>query len=480
MKTKYIIAGVLLLFPVFLTPLLFNLSITNMYSLHWGYYPIHGIFNLLATISFGLIVWLFHRTQAAKKGGLYPLIIWALISIIALIFMTYVGETHFEDTTRRDFASFSQAAFSVIGGKNPYDINAEFRYFYPPPLAQVMAKVINYTPSGLLKAMMFTLDSTGGSSPRVGDVGLLYYFDCVQYLCISLSFLLIYLIFREFKLERSTASIASALVLLVNEPLLNNLWFRQITLMVVFLCLLSFSSRERSAFISGLALAMGTFLKIYPIILCLPFLITARFKVIIWFILSSLAILLLSTDFGQNITLWQLFLSFLKHPTVPDVAYGVDDLIKGILTLFNVQYLSSIISLVVKSGIVIWFIYRIVRHEKNYRIAKSEQINNYSDKIRFWGITSDACVLIVFLSPMVWFHTFLFVVPTIIWALITQFSRMPWKIGIAVFLILLTTPFYHSSYAKLVGLAMLFYYTRPTEEPFSISGMNKFALTFER
>ena len=99
--------------------------------------------------------------------------------------------------------------------------------------------------------------------------------------------------------------------LAVNVPLLRTLAYVQINIHVVNLILLSLLLYRKHVFLSAIALALASHMKVSPLILAPAFLITRDWKWLFWFIIGIFGMVLLTSTINS-------FDYFFHKPLVPN------------------------------------------------------------------------------------------------------------------------------------------------------------------
>ncbi len=133
-----------------------------------------------------------------------------------------------------------------------------------------------------------------------------------------LAYFLCYTFARSAKMKSLPASLLVTALLLFNNPLMRTLKHNQINLWMLDLFLLAILFLQRYPLISGLEIALGGHLKLYPLILLLPWGITKQWRAVVGALVSFFSIMMIQTNWGQNWELWHYFIAYfgvIQKPT---------------------------------------------------------------------------------------------------------------------------------------------------------------------
>lgn len=147
-----------------------------------------------------------------------------------------------------------------------------YPYIYPPLLAQICLPLAVLPPTT--------------------------YFLMLYILNVALTFLAIYLILVLLDLKRVASILAAVFpfaLLISNEPLLTTIHHGQVNLFVLDVILVSLLCQKKGhPGRAGFFLGLAVFVKIYPVLLVLPFIFFKRLRLLAAFALNSLALLAVS------------------------------------------------------------------------------------------------------------------------------------------------------------------------------------------
>ncbi|MEZ4731858.1 MAG: glycosyltransferase family 87 protein [Caldilineaceae bacterium] len=200
-----------------------------------------------------------------------------------------------------DYHCYEQAAQAIVQGLNPYG-NC---YLYFPTPAQTLAWL--YTVGAYGASLVITDGAT--KTAQLWDL-VFYWYEAMQFLQLILAYALCYRLARRLGLAQGRAGLLVAGLFLFNNPLLATLKHNQVNLWVLNSILLAMLWLPRAPLLSGLCVAFGGHVKIYPLILLLPWILTRQWRALGGAALGMVGVLLVQTKGGQDWQLWQAFLAF--------------------------------------------------------------------------------------------------------------------------------------------------------------------------
>ena len=363
-----------------------------------------------------------------------------------------------------DFMCYETAARSILAGANPY-AGTSSCYLYPPLLAQVLStlhQIVTYNP-------IFAITD----DVKVWTV-LTYFYQCAQFFQVVLAYHLTSLLAQNLSRKVLPTSLLVSALFLFNYPLVRTLTFDQVNLWVLNSFLLGILLLNRYPFLGGLAVALGAHLKLYTLVLLLPWGLTRRWKSILGMMIGVVAIIMIETSWTSNWTLWQQFLNYFRSPEKPSNYRN-----NGIWSLFfnlakipsrflHTDLLFNAVPIVVTGLnllILIWFILRFIQREQIYiKLVKMQnEVASWNNIFRSYGHSIDAIALSLLISPSVWEHHYVIAIPISIWAItISKYNNL-WLSLIGTFLIFCIPTFeiFPLSFHRLLGLLLLVYLTAP-------------------
>ena len=422
--------------------------IGSTYGRYNQIFELYSFSHTLALIGIGAI--LYSGCRKAKK---------LLFPIGAFLVLAFFYLTLFEHYARPsyDYGSWCNGMVSQLEHGDPYSTTTKPLYWYPPMLAQSMA----LTQRGL-EAVFARGDTIASShyNRTIARMGF-YVFQCVQFALLIGTFWLTYLLCRDFKLDRRSAAIATSLLLLINVPLFRMFYFDQINLWLVNAILLVLLMRDRSAVVTGFAIALGFHIKLYPAILGLPLLLTRRWRPLFWAAGFALVIGFIQTEALTNIEVWTKFLGRISNPFYSGFFRdnSLHSVAKNILRLFGATEYSRHLMGVFQLIAIGWIGSRMARRELKLRDhckATAPDVE-WLSSFRFMEHAMDTIALSLLISPLVFEHHYTMAIPIILWTFVVWGEHAPRRIVIGSLLILIV-PIYDVcpfSWNRIAGLLLL-------------------------
>jgi len=443
-----------MLAPVLIWP--FKLPfILNSSSLEGDRFMLYTFFlTLVVVIAGGSRLW---KDRDLGLAHNLPVI---LLGLITLHFLVLVREYSAKSP---DYLCYEKAYIALIQGKPIYGEG----YLYPPLTAQVFSKVFLY----FYKSSIF-LPAEGAKNPAMVTMLVHYLFQCMQVPMASLAFLLSYLFARRIGLKKAAAALIVFALFILSDPLIRNFKYNQINLPVLNLVLGSLLVLNRMPWVAGLLIALGGHIKLYPLILVLPWFAAGQRKAVISAILGFGLVFLFQTEFLKQPDLWIQFVKFSRDFPVSLEFYNnslqaafanTGKLISWSLP-GGFTRASPLFSAITVFGFFGWMVVRFRQRESAAResvLVKDGEEAALS--FRVFGHSMDAIALSLLISPVTWHHHYLLAVPIVIWAVAVRGAEKPWSIGVAAFLMFGVPMFgvYLFSWHLIVGLIMILVLTGP-------------------
>jgi alpha-1,2-mannosyltransferase len=431
-------------------------------SVSSSYGPLHIPFELFGlTASAALIIYACLEIRRSRGFSLLQMAPLALFLLVAFHFLIVMVEF---EAKSFDYSCYENAAMAIVQGNTPY---ADEAYLYPPFTAQVMALAYR-----MLEPVVTALPMSNG--PEAGWFYLFYLYQCAQYLLLLAAFVLCRRFVRRLGVDNLTASVMVAAVFLLNNPLVRTLKHHQVNLWILDFMLLAVLFLSNRAWISGLAVAIAAHIKLYPLILLLPWTMMKKWKAAVWSVIGVVGIALIQTGWGSNWELYRQYMAFsqklhlrveFRDNGIYGIVYNTYKML-GQIFKFDVQGQNLTVNLVawVLTVVVIaWFAIRFMRREAAFKSCLTGSSAISPDTIRSFGHFTDSLALMLMISPIVWEHHYVLAVPIILWALAMCGRKKPWITALAALLILGVPTFdvYPFSYHRLAGLIILTMLTSP-------------------
>jgi len=202
-------------------------------------------------------------SQAPARARRHALF-WVVLALVSFRWLNDVREPH--RVRIGDFGAYFEAAKAMHAGA-PIAQLPDRLYLYPPLLATAMSPLV----------------PLGEELVREG-------FELVNWGVVVALACLLYAALPRYGATRGEAALAVGLLFFVNVPVLRSLAYHQVNPAVETLVVASLLAWPRFRAASALALALAVHVKVYPVLLVLPFLAVRDGRWIGWFVLWNLAI----------------------------------------------------------------------------------------------------------------------------------------------------------------------------------------------
>ena len=226
------------------------------------------------------MVLLLATRRSLATDDLVLLVATALLSLLYLVILR-------EHVLFGDFQAYIRAAHAINDGE-PFHA----RYIYPPLWASLLAVIQSGLGHRAAEIFCFALN----------------HISLVAFLPLAV------LVLERCGLSRRLAALLMLIALAVNVPVLRNLVYVQINILVLDLVLVAVLAAPRHWLLAGLALAVSTHLKILPVLVLPLFVLERRWRFLAAFF-GGLLLLFAATaipyglgyweDFLQNLRVWQ-------------------------------------------------------------------------------------------------------------------------------------------------------------------------------
>lgn len=387
----------------------------------------------------------------------------APLLLALLVFFHYLALLRQHAARSWDYACYERAAQAIVHGLNPYGDC----YIYFPTPAQALAWLYQAGADGAALAL------TDGAA-RVAQLWdlVFYLYEAAQFGQLIVAFALCYALARRLGLAAQRAGVLIACLFLFNNPLLATLKHNQVNLWVLNLILLALLWLPRSPLLSGLAVALGGHIKLYPLILLLPWTLTRHWRALVATGVGMVGLVLIQTNGGRDWQLWQAFLAFAD--SFPQGSFFRDNSLHSLVynTIGHLQWLAGDASYNVNDQLVgrivlvisglcgLAYLWRFVQRERRATNNAEPAHGSAAEQRSLIDLahSMDAIALGLLISPVVWEHHYLLALPLVIWALASQ-SKVErlWLVALSAFLIFVLPTFdiFPLSYHRLAGLLLL-------------------------
>lgn len=385
------------------------------------------------------------------------ILIW-LPFFVSLFFLSLVIEMSHKSW---DYKNYENAFKSVLIGNNPYQ---SMHSLYPPPFAKSM--VIVYR---LGKWLYPLLNKSVESSSLWGFVFFVHQSSLLFFLLYSYHLSLRFA--RIIGISTIKSSLFVSALFIFNVPILRTISYNQVNFYVVVSILLSMILFSNMPYISGIAIAIGGLIKLFPFVIVLPSLGLRKWKVILGVSIGGLVIILLQTNYFQDFLLWKQFILFYTSFPVgreSSMFRSTSPLsfIRNLISLINLPSTSVLLIYLVLLFVILgWYATRFAQREKIYSLAISDNTNLLMNHeiFRNIGHLVDFSVLSLLLSPSAWEHHYVIAIPLGIWIFAIHsrdFSALA-GIGLLFVFLLPVYNFFPFSYLRVLGLIILLFQSSP-------------------
>jgi len=405
------------------------------------------LFGACAAAMLGLLFWFFqHRNPDKSPEKRVPLICFALVLLFFSFFITEFSQQSV------DYTAFQRAAAAVIQGNNPY---LGTKYEYPPLYAFLMT-------TGLQ-----AIHAVFGANHSESGQLLFFFQQGLQLLRLALVFFLLFHLGRKMKLEPIRSALLTTALMLFNVPLFRTLKYNQTNLIILVLLLLILLLPKRQEGFKGILAALGAHLKLFPLILFLPWLLMRRMKAMIFFSLGLAVIFLLQILLFDNLVVFKEWFSFflnrypeytqLRNNCLLSLFFNTFNFLKFHLyfpTGMTPLELAKIASTTTIPLFVLFFVYRGIKREQSFG---RHSLSDEADWQKGFGHFSDALLLMFLISPSAWEHHYVLLLPVLMGVAAKNYGKLSKRSFIAFFLILIPPAFdlFPFSYHRLLGTLLL-------------------------
>ncbi|MFH0922025.1 MAG: glycosyltransferase family 87 protein [Fibrobacterota bacterium] len=424
--------------------------VSSTYGRTFELYELFGFCISLALISVAAI-----EVRLKRKAGWKALSapgLFILVSFTLLAWRTeYPGPS-------MDYQCFERSAVKHLQGQNPYPGT---KYEYPPLMVQATAFSFKVLKAG---AAVIHLKITGPGIWRM----LYFLYSALHFAAILAAFLLLYRLALRIGYTDPWASLVCAGLFLFNTPLLQAIQFNQTNIFILDVLLAVLLLPKKFDWLSGLLVAVGTAFKLYPVLILLPWAVLRRTRALAFAALGGVAILAVQTHGFTDWTLYGQFFSFFLHDypqythyrnncfyslaanTFTMIRYHVVGMDGQTWRIFSGTFSSAAVLLCIA-----WFAWRGLRRRLSFLSALhygQDRATANEEHERRWLL--DMLPLMLLVSPTVWPHHFVLVMPFALQALYDAKQKSPMLIGLFVGLVFLLPvfDFYPFSYHRLAGL----------------------------
>jgi len=438
--------------------------------LRFSYTQKNAIFEYFGfSASVALIANLIIDVKSAAKTSrdrLIPILLFGLTAFACLIWFSEYSAISY------DFSAYQTSAEALLQGQSPYGHSPA--YIYPPLLAYIVTflyKTVQWISVNIFSTQL---------KPKEYFFLVFYLFQVIQYGLTLVSYGLAYLLARSLNHTKYSAALLVTLLFLANLPLLRNFRMNQVNLWVLIVLLLAILLADRNPILAGAMVAIGAHLKIYPLIILLPWLISRKWLAVTSAVLSGIVIFLAQVFIHNGWNHWVSFINYiqnveqgeaLRNNSLHSLAWNLSNLL---LPRSNAQIVSTSTTLLVlgiTALLVAWIVNRTLQRMRAPELTPRDQ---------FLGNFMDTIILMFLISPSVWDHHYVAAIPLAVWAATVRIDQLVGLVGLGLVLIFWVPTFdvFFFSYVRLAGIILLMIAlgpkksvipTIPIEQPLQIS-----------
>lgn len=314
------------------------------------------------------------------------------------------------------------------------------------PIAQQPGRVYLYPP--LLASLLAPFVSLG-----IYRLDLLW--QVLNYSAVLLLMLLLYLALQQYRFSRELAALALFGIMAANVPVARTLHFHQLNLHVANLVLLSLLLFDKYPFWSAFSLSLAIHLKVYPVVLVLPYLYRREWRWCAWFAAAQGGIFMATSLLSSP----RYYLEFFGHVSaIRETALrnvSIDSLLYNTLRMFELRpwvgekSTAHVLRLLLALGVMKpW--YQLVQRGLFVEASGSKRVILNSYVI--------LPVLMLGVSPSIWSHHFVLLILTML--VLGAVLRDAWEFWLFLYAYAFIFLFpnydiYPVSYLRLFGLILL-------------------------
>jgi hypothetical protein len=429
---RFYIYGLLFIVAAILPLILVASRLIIVSNTYGETYTHFELFGFSASLWLLFVAWHdFRKREGTSAEKLIVLVPWLLTG---LFFLTFLSEYSAESL---DYVGYKLAAKAILEGKDPYSSKV---YLYPPFTAQIFAG-----------GFIFIRSLLPNVSENIVWNLLFYFYQCLQFFLAQLAFWLCYRVVRIFSEDRLRSVILLTALMVFNNPMIRTLRHNQVNLLVLDLLLLAILLAKERPWFSGFFNSIACHIKLYPFVFVLPWAIKKRWLPIVATFVFFTLIISVQIVRGDGVELWKKFLVLFVD--FPKGHYYRDNSIHSVI--FNTLYfltmpfgnlgmklltISKVVHALLSVVIVLLFANR-------WRMLQESEIVPVLESIP----------LILLISPLVWEHHFIMLLPYALWNL--SKSPHPFRnrafLGALLIFAIPTFDLFPFSYHRIAGVLLM-------------------------
>lgn len=429
----------------------------SSYGEKYQIFELLGFSGSLLVLAFAVLA--YRRLRPVETLDHLPL---AIPVLLAFTFLSL-----FTEFSRRswDYGCYQDAGQALLDGQSPYGSC----YIYPPLPAVAMAS-----------AHRLVAAAAGWTGLELDGRGVwwivFYLYQWAQYLLVLAAWFLLRRLSQRLGASEPMASVLPAALLLASNPVLRTIRHNQVNLWILDLTLLAILLLERRPALAGLAVAVATHVKLYPVALLGVWGLAGRWRFVAWALAGLTAIAAAVTPLFGGAAAWGPFLRLLANPQ-PGYASRDNSIHSLVANVYRfaasadaeamaaharpISTISSAISL----AFVAWLALRYLRRSGLLRGAAPAQPGSRSAVLVAHAMDTLAAILLV--SPVVWEHHYVLALPLVAWGLLAaEPRRRPLVVASAVLMLAVPTfDLFPFSFHRLAGLVLFLAATQTAPWP---------------
>lgn len=418
-------------------------------------YELVELFGFIVTLAVVIVaLYRLARFKPTRSEDLIPLLAFVLLGTY------FAAHTTVFLPPSPDWRAYSLGADAILHGEDPYKVEG---FIYPPFTVQALAALYR----------MIAFGASFVPPPEDPDFlwkGVFYVYQATQFFLVLGACGLSYIFARRCGIPKAHCAVLIVVLFVFNTPLLRTLHNHQVNLYLLDAMLIALLVTPQSALLSGIAIGIASHIKLYPLFLLAPLAILREWRVIIWTLVAIVAIVLIQTGWGMDVEVYRRYFEFIQNfpggtafrdNSIHSVVFNTTRALTGfrevdepLASAVQIAYVTLAVA------ILVYFVVRIVTRE---RVAADLGRTSDLQDARRWSHMTDTMAALMLLSPMVWEHHYVLMVPVAIWAIATAGKEQPWAVGAGTFLMFCIPIFdvYPLSYHRIGGLAVVLWCTRP-------------------
>lgn len=409
------------------------------------------LFGLLGFCVFCAIIYTAYADY--RKLSVFSLRNLAMIGIPVLVSLFLLAHT-VESTQRSwDYEQYEAAFRAMSVGDNPY---LSTRFLYPPFFAEGMV-FIYQVGTWLHPAIgMDTKESTLW-------MFVFYIHQSALLFAILLSYYYSLKFAERIGIGQFKGMIFVSGLFIINIPLLRTLLYNQVNFYILASILLSILALARRPFLSGIAIAVGGLIKLYPFVLIFPLLAIKRWKALAGVFAGVIGIIAIQTNGFRDLVSWKQFILFyMSFPVERESSWFRNSSIMSFLRNF-LDFVGAPPNLVMPVfGFVCllilgWIALRFTQRERFFVQSMERGINlpMENETYRNMGHLIDFSVLSLLVAPSAWEHHYVIAIPLAIWTFAFCKREASWLLSIGLTLVFAMPVFniFPFSYLRKIGRA---------------------------